>query len=71
LKKMKKPAKNAAAVALAKLRSQSMTSEERQESARKAGLVGGKVRAELLSKARRQEIARKAAEARWAKKGKE
>lgn len=62
--------KNAAAVALAKLRSASMTPEERQESARTAGLVGGKARAKALTKARRKEIAAGAAAARWGKKAK-
>lgn len=60
--------KNPAAVALAKLRAASMTSEEREQSARKAGLVGGKARARSLTKERRKEIARKAAAARWGKK---
>jgi len=45
-----------------------MTDEERQESARAAGLVGGKARARALTKEQRQEIARKAAAARWGKK---
>jgi hypothetical protein len=45
-----------------------MTAEERQESARKAGLVGGKHRAEALTAKRRSEIAKKAAAARWGKK---
>ena len=62
---MKKARKNAAAVALAKLRAASMTEDERQESARKAGLVGGKARAESLTAKRRSEIAKKAAAARW------
>ena len=62
-----KPHKNPAAVALAKLRAASMTVEERAESARKAGLVGGKARARALTKEQRQEIARKAAAARWGK----
>jgi hypothetical protein len=61
--------KNPAAVALAKLRSESMTPEERQQSARTAGLVGGKARAKSLTKARRKEIASKAAQARWSAKG--
>jgi hypothetical protein len=42
-----------------------MTPEERQESARKAGLVGGHARADRLTAKRRKEIAQKAAEARW------
>ena len=60
--------KNPAAVALAKLRAASMTPEERAESARVAGLVGGKARARALTKAQRKEIAQKAARARWGKK---
>jgi hypothetical protein len=60
--------KNPAAVALARLRAASMGPEERRESARRAGLVGGRKRAEKLSVKRRSEIARKAAEARWRKK---
>jgi hypothetical protein len=62
--------KNPAAVALAKLRAASMTAAERQECARKGGLVGGKARAANLTPKRRREIARKAAAARWGK-GKE
>jgi hypothetical protein len=62
------PAKNPAAVALGKLRTESMTPEERSESARKAGLVGGKKRAEALTARQRKAIAKKAARARWAKK---
>jgi hypothetical protein len=65
---MTKPRKNPAAVALGKLRAASMTDEEREASARKAGLVGGKARALALTKEQRQEIARKAAAARWGKK---
>jgi hypothetical protein len=57
--------KNPAAVALAKLRAKSMTPEERQDSARTAGLVGGRARAESLTAKRRKEIAQKAAKARW------
>jgi hypothetical protein len=64
---MKKRQKNPAAVALAKLRAKSMTEEERRESARVAGNVGGKARAAKLTKERRSEIARKAAAARWGK----
>jgi hypothetical protein len=60
--------KNRAAVALGKLRAASMTPAEREESARKAGLVGGAARAQALTPERRAEIARKAAAARWAKK---
>jgi hypothetical protein len=60
--------KNPAAVALARLRSKSMTPEERQESARTAGLVGGRARAKSLTAKRRKEIASKAAKARWDKK---
>jgi hypothetical protein len=65
---MKGGKKNAAAVALAKLRNESMTPEQRTESARVAGLVGGKARARALTKTQRKEIATKAARARWAKK---
>jgi general stress protein YciG len=65
---MAKARKNPAAVAMAKLRAASMSGEERRESARKAGLVGGKARAKALTKEQRQEIARKAAAARWGKK---
>jgi len=57
--------KNPAAVALAKLRSKSMTPEQRQESARHAGLFGGRARADSLTAKRRKEIASKAAKARW------
>jgi len=53
--------KNAAAVELANRRAASMTAEERQESARKAGLVGGRRRAASLTPKRRAEIAKKAA----------
>ena len=45
-----------------------MTPEERSDSARKAGLVGGKARAKVLSKVQRSEIAKKAAQARWGPK---
>jgi hypothetical protein len=62
--------KNPAAVALAKLRAESMTPEQRTKQARKAGLVGGAARARKLSKARRKQIAKKAAAARWGKKSK-
>jgi len=62
--------KNAAAVELAKLRAASMTPEERAESARTAGLVGGKARAKALSKKRKSEIAANAAKARWKAKKK-
>ena len=64
---VKKRVKNAAAVALAKLRAASMTAEERQDSARKAGLVGGRRRAEMLTASRRKAIAQKAAKVRWGK----
>src|ERR1019366_1924963 len=46
--------KNPAAVALAKLRAASMTAAERQECARKGGLVGGKARAANLTPRRRR-----------------
>jgi len=60
--------KNPAAVALAKRRAALMTREERIESARTAGLVGGKVRAAKLTPEQRKEIAKKAAAARWSKR---
>ena len=60
--------KNPAAVALAKLKAALMTPEERSESARNAGLVGGRARARALTKAERRAIAKKAAAARWRKK---
>jgi hypothetical protein len=60
--------KNAAAVALGKLRAKSMTSDERKELARTGGLEGGKARAKSLTKARRKEIAANAAKARWGDK---
>ena len=47
-----------------------MTPEERAESARTAGLVGGKARAKALSKKRKSEIAANAAKARWKAKKK-
>jgi hypothetical protein len=61
-----KRAKNGApAVALAKLRAQSLTAEERSEIGRMGGTVGGAARAKKLTKAERQAIAKKAAQARW------
>ena len=57
--------KNPAAVALSKLRMKRMTADERQEIARKGGLVGGKARAKKLTADERRQIARKAAAARW------
>jgi hypothetical protein len=65
---MKGPRKNAAAVALAKLRAKSMTQEQRSESARTAGKVGGKARAAQLTPEDRKRIAKAAAAKRWAKK---
>jgi hypothetical protein len=62
------PKKNPAAVALAKLRAASMTAEERSESARVAGMVGGPARAAKLTNKQRRDSASKAARARWAKK---
>jgi hypothetical protein len=62
--------KNPAAVALANLRTESMTPQERSDSARTAGLVGGVARAKKLTKAQRSAIAKKAAAARWGKKAK-
>lgn len=41
------------------------TAEEREEFARRGGLVGGTARATALSAKRRKEIAQKAAAARW------
>ncbi len=67
---MKKRRKNAAAVALAKLRAKSMTPEQRQESARTAGKVGGKARAASLTSEKRKAIAKAAATARWKQAGK-
>jgi hypothetical protein len=67
---MEKTTKNPAAVALAKLRAESMTPAQRSKQARKAGLAGGAARAKKLSKAQRKAIAKKAAEARWKDKGK-
>jgi hypothetical protein len=63
-----KAKKNPAAVALAKLRANSMTADERSESARTAGLVGGKARAAKLTPEQRSAIAKKAAAKRWEKK---
>lgn len=61
--------KNSAAVALGKLggmaRGKSLTAEEREESARKAG----KARLNTMTTKQRRDIAKKAAAARWAKKG--
>lgn len=57
--------KNAAAVALSRLRMEKMTPEQRQEVARAGGRVGGLARAKTMTKAERQESARKAAQARW------
>ena len=65
---MKGRRKNPAAVALAKLRAKSMTQEERSESARTAGRVGGKARAARLTPEDRKRIARAAAAKRWEKK---
>jgi hypothetical protein len=59
--------KNAAAVALAKLRMTAMSPEERAAVARSGGLAGGKARAAALTPAKRKEIARKAAAKRWEK----
>lgn len=56
--------KNPAAVALGKLRAQTLTSEERS----RGGMAGGAARNEALTPNRRSEIAKKAAEARWGKK---
>jgi hypothetical protein len=67
---MKKRRKNAAAVALAKLRAKSMTPEQRRQSARTAGKVGGKARAASLTSEERKAIAKGAAIARWKKAGK-
>jgi len=57
-----------AAAAMAKRKARLMTPEERSESARLAGTVGGPARAKRLSKAKRKEIAQKAAQARWGKR---
>jgi hypothetical protein len=61
--------KNPAAVALAKRRAEVMTPEERSDSARAGGLVGGKARARKLTAAERKESAKKAAEARMEEEG--
>jgi hypothetical protein len=45
-----------------------MTQEQRSESARKAGKVGGKARAARLSPEDRKRIAKAAAAKRWEKK---
>jgi hypothetical protein len=50
-----------------KISMQNRTADEREQFARKGGLVGGKRRAEALSAARRKSIAQKAAKARWGK----
>jgi hypothetical protein len=50
-----------------KVSMQNRTADEREQFARKGGLVGGKRRAEALSAARRKAIAQKAAKARWGK----
>jgi hypothetical protein len=42
-----------------------MTAEEREASARKAGLVGGKAAAKAMTPEQRRERAAKAAAARW------
>jgi len=56
--------KNAAAVALAKLRAKKLPPERRMEISE----MGNAARMAKLSPMRRQEIARKAAAARWGKK---
>jgi hypothetical protein len=56
--------KNAAAVALAKLRAKRLTPQRRIEISE----MGNAARMKKLSPNRRQEIARKAAAARWGKK---
>jgi hypothetical protein len=66
-RRLGKPRKNPAAVALAKRKLISMTAEERQQAARAGGLVGGHARARALTKAQRVAIAKKAAETRWRK----
>ena len=60
--------KNPHAVALAKLRTASLTPEQRSEIGKMGGRAGGPARAKKLSKAERKAIAKKAAEARWGKK---
>jgi hypothetical protein len=57
--------KNPAAVALANLRTASMTPAQRSESARTAGLVGGRARAMKLTPEQRSEICQKAGKRRW------
>lgn len=56
--------KNAAAVALVKLRNKKLSAERRQEIAS----IAGKSRVEKISPERRKEIAEKAAAKRWGKK---
>lgn len=56
--------KNPAAVALGKIRAETLTFEQRSN----GGKAGGASRAESLSPNRRSEIAKKAAAARWAGK---
>jgi len=63
--------KNAAAVALARLRNAMAAPGELSEQGRRGGLIGGPARAAKLSKARRRAIAKKAAAARWGKKAKD
>ena len=65
---MKKDQKNAAAVALARLRAQKLSPERRKEIADMGASLGGQARAASLGPKRRKEIARKAAAARWGKK---
>jgi len=48
--------------------SEPIASDQRRESARKGGLVGGPSRARSISANRRSEIARKASAARWNKR---
>ena len=82
MKKTQRPsskAKNPHAVALGRLgglaggnkggkaRAASLTPDERQRSARRAGKIGGKARLIKMTPEQRSEIARKAALARWGK----
>jgi hypothetical protein len=65
---VKEHQKNAAAVALARLRAQKLSPERRKQIADMGASLGGQARAQSLSAKRRKEIARKAAAARWGKK---
>lgn len=59
------PKKNAAAVALAKLRIKKLSPERRSQIAGIAGKVGGVRRSEVLTKDQRRAIGVKGGKARW------